>query len=205
MLSSADKRCQDSSNKKRFVQSYSQDVIHSVTNGRIKTAKHITLAMALKSLTSSRNVVDIINRYGHCCSYTVTEELETEATYFASSRSQVCPDDIVRKPNLCTGLAFNNFDRFVDTIDGKDTLHDIVGIIFQDIVHENIQNENSIQEQSSNITAKRRRTFDAVTPDLEPLSKKRKGEQVIKPLSVEVFDRSCSESQMRRIFGILYG
>lgn len=33
-----------------------------------------------------------------------------------------------------TGIAFNNFDRFVDTPTAKNTLHDTVGIIFQDII-----------------------------------------------------------------------
>jgi len=30
-----------------------------------------------------------------------------------------------------TGVAFDNFDRFVETSSGKDTLHDTVGIIYQ--------------------------------------------------------------------------
>jgi len=177
-----------------------------VTKGRIKTAKHVTLAMALKSLTSSRNVVDIVNKYDHSCSYTATEELETEVTYFASSRSQDCPYDIVQKPNLCTGLAYNNFDRFVETTDGKDTLHDIVGIIFQNIVPETTENDNntqependnSMQEQNSNSRNKRRRIFNAVTPELEPLAKRKKGEQVIQSLSDEIIEPSISRVQKR--------
>jgi hypothetical protein len=31
------------------------------------------------------------------------------------------------------GVAFNNYDRFVETITGKDTLYDTVGIVYQDI------------------------------------------------------------------------
>lgn len=56
-----------------------------------------------------------IHRYGHCCSYTVLEELETESALAASKQTDVCPEDIIRTSNLCTGLAWNNFDRFVDT------------------------------------------------------------------------------------------
>ena len=36
-----------------------------------------------------------------------------------------------RSPNLCTGLAFDNFNRFVETSTGKDTLHDTVCIAYQ--------------------------------------------------------------------------
>ena len=35
------------------------------------------------------------------------------------------------KPSLATDVAFNNFDRFVEKLSGKDTLHDIVGIAYQ--------------------------------------------------------------------------
>lgn len=74
-----------------------------------------------------------MNKFGHCCSYTVIEEQETEATFASTSSTQICPADITKAPNLQTGVAFDNFDRFVDTLTGKDTLHDTVGIIFQNI------------------------------------------------------------------------
>jgi len=32
---------------------------------------------------------------------------------------------------LSTGVAFVNFDRFVETSSGKDTLHDTVGILYK--------------------------------------------------------------------------
>ncbi|GBP96603.1 hypothetical protein EVAR_65156_1 [Eumeta japonica] len=61
------------------------------------------------------------------------EELETEATYYSMLKSTICPDAIKTSSNLCTGIAFDNYDRFVETNDGKDTLHDTVGIIYQNI------------------------------------------------------------------------
>ncbi|CAD6203987.1 GSCOCG00012671001-RA-CDS, partial [Cotesia congregata] len=109
------------------------DLVYNVSKGKMKTNKHITLGMTLKSLISSRKIVEIINRYGHCCSYHVVEELETEATFSSSTRSELCPDGIKKSSGLNTGVAFDNFDRFVDTASGKDTLHDTVGIIYQDI------------------------------------------------------------------------
>lgn len=110
--------------------SFSQDVIYAVCNGQIKTSKHLCLGMTLKSITNSKKVVNIINKYGHCAGYTTIEELETEATFTSTNQAQVCPEDIVKRPGLCTGVAYNNFDRFVNTSIGKDTLHDTVGIIF---------------------------------------------------------------------------
>ncbi|CAG9763477.1 unnamed protein product [Ceutorhynchus assimilis] len=121
----------------RKSKSFAEDIIYAVHNGKIKTAKHITLGMTIKSLTNSRKVINILNRYGHICSYNTLEEFETEVTIISVERSKICPDDIILSPHLCTGVAFNNFDRFVDTRTGKDTLHDTVGIIYQNIDQQN--------------------------------------------------------------------
>ncbi|KZS05943.1 Glioma tumor suppressor-like protein [Daphnia magna] len=34
---------------------------------------------------------------------------------------------------IIIGVAFDNYDRFVETLTGKDTLHDTVGIVYQDV------------------------------------------------------------------------
>ena len=122
-------------NKKRIrqVKSYCEDIVYGVHNGKIKTSKHIMLGMCLKSLISSRKIIDIIHRYGHCISYPGIEELETGATYTSIQKSSLCPEIIKKSPNLSTGVAYDNFDRFVETKSGKDTLHDTVGIIYQNV------------------------------------------------------------------------
>lgn len=175
---------------KRTVESLSSDVIFAVSNGKIKPSKHISLGITIKSLTNSKKIVHLLNRSGHCCSYTILEGLETEATFTACLRSEICPEDIIQEKNLCTGLAFDNFDRFVDTDTGKDTLHDTVGIIFQNIVdygpieqgtvvEENIGNDN----RECPITgSKRRRTFDVVMHELEPYLKTPRLIQILQPL-----------------------
>lgn len=53
----------------RQVQCFSQDAVYAILNGKYKILKHIKLEMALKSLTSSHKIIDIIHRYGHCTSY----------------------------------------------------------------------------------------------------------------------------------------
>lgn len=101
------RRCTD--NFKCPINSLAQDLIYVTHNGNIKTSKHISLGMAIKSLTSSRKVVDILNRYGHCISYNVIEELETEATYTSTSRAGLCPEIINKTENLSVGIAYDNF------------------------------------------------------------------------------------------------
>ena len=189
LLSGSEYRRKRSPNTKRSSDSFSQDVIHAVTNGNIKPAKHITLGMCLKALTNSKNIINILNRFGHCSSYTILEGLETEATFSSTSRTDVCPEDILRTSNLCTSLAFNNFDRFVDTASGKDTLHDTVGIIFQHIAPnaDNIMPETESNNENPNanneISKKRRRTFDTIIHELEPYTKRPKVIETLLPLS----------------------
>ena len=53
----------------RLVQSVSDDVIFATTRGRIKPGKHLCLGLGFKSLTGSRRVLEILNRFGHSVSY----------------------------------------------------------------------------------------------------------------------------------------
>ncbi|GFV34746.1 hypothetical protein TNCV_1450501 [Trichonephila clavipes] len=101
----------------------------------------------MKSLTSSRKMINILNRLGHCCNYNTLKELETEATISSVNRSQICPPDIIQIPSLSTSVAFDNFDKYVDTLTGKDTLHDTVGII-----HQNVSDDYDIELNSSSIS-----------------------------------------------------
>ncbi|GFX76190.1 hypothetical protein TNCV_2144941 [Trichonephila clavipes] len=115
-------------------------------------------------------MINILNRLGHCCNYNTLEELETEATISSVNRSLICPPDIIQSPSLSTGVAFDNFNRYVDSLTGKNTLHDTVGIIYQ-----NVSDDYDIELNSSSISGnldmllpptKRRRTFNEEIPEL---------------------------------------
>ena len=93
--------------------------------------KHVMLGIAMKSLTGSKKVLEMLNRYGHCISYHTAEEIETEMTFGTREANQVTPHGMIRNPQYGTGVAWDNFDRFVETESGKDTLHDTVGIVYQ--------------------------------------------------------------------------
>ena len=52
----------NSPSKTRRISSISQDVIYATTSGRHKPAKHLQIGLALKSLTGSRKVIEMMNR-----------------------------------------------------------------------------------------------------------------------------------------------
>ena len=118
-----------SANKVRRVKSVSEDAIFVVTSGLKKLSKHLQLGMTIKSLTCSRKVVDLLNRLGHCVSYSTIEEL-TELT-FEATKEKLTPNGMSLNPANNIGVAFDNFDIYVETVSGKDTLHDTVGIAYK--------------------------------------------------------------------------
>ena len=69
--------------------------------------------------------------------------METELTLQVKSESQAAPFGMELKPNLNTGIAFDNYDRYVETLTGKNTLHDTVGIAYQDVIEPDAENEAS--------------------------------------------------------------
>lgn len=188
LLSGKNTRRKRSNITNRLVKSFSEDCVYAVTKGKIKTSKHICLGLTIKSLTNSKKMVNTLHKYGHCCSYTTLEELETEATFNSCLRTDICPEDISRTENKCTGLAFNNFDRFVDTANGKDTLHDTVGIIFQNVdcllqsSFTTDDRETVNTEEPSESAKKKRRAFDEISTELESYPKKPKISENLQPL-----------------------
>ena len=91
---------------------------------------------------------------------------------------------MILDPELGTGVAFDNFDRFVETLSGKDTLHDTVGIVYQ-----TIRRNNDTRQEEANTGCeellrvdhtkeaprkKRRRTFEPTCLDIEPYRKRPK-------------------------------
>ena len=51
------------------------------------------------------------------------EEVETETTFESTKRNVVTPVGIKLNPRYGTGEAWDNFDRFIEIIPGKATLH----------------------------------------------------------------------------------
>ena len=70
--------------------------------------------MGLKSLTGSARFIRLLNKLGHSISYSTAEELETSAAYTAMATKRLCPTGIITIPVLPSGVALDNFDRFVE-------------------------------------------------------------------------------------------
>lgn len=87
--------------------------------------------MSHSGWTGSRKLVENLNRLGQCINYSVLEELETASAEAIQDRKLHCPDGTFEC--LPMRLAFDNYDELTDTLSGKDTLHDTMGILYQNV------------------------------------------------------------------------
>ena len=134
-----DKRKWKNERKKVRIQSLGEDFVYCSTSGLKKPRKHLELSVALKSLTGSKTTVRLMNKLGHGASYTTEEELETELTIEANKNDEITPYGMTRSADSGTGIAWDNYDRNVETVNGDATLHDTVGIAYQTISNTNEQ------------------------------------------------------------------
>lgn len=154
-------RATDNERKEVKVNSICSSIIFSMTNGNVKPSSCLSLGLVAKSLTGSRRIIEILNRLGHCVSYTVVEGLETELAYGGAAETKILPHGLIANSDLRTHVAFDNFDKYVETSTGKDTLHDTVGIVYQNRtrapVAESVPNGHPINSTAD--SKRRRRTY----------------------------------------------
>ena len=117
---------------RRLADSASQDALFAIRKGRVIPKKHLALGMAVKGMTNSKKLVGILNRFGHCLNYTCLEEIETEIGSAIQEKKKSCPEGALQ--SIPFGIAFDNFDEFTETLSGSDTLHDTMGIFYQNKV-----------------------------------------------------------------------
>lgn len=141
--------------RKNKILSICSSIILTASSGLIRPSMCLQLALAAKSLTGSRRMINILNRLGHCVSYTVTEGIETELAYTCSLENVILPFDL--SPHSYTHVAFDNYDQYVETSSGKDTLHDTVGIAYQNCVEFGELSMNSLQQSINDIDNNRSR------------------------------------------------
>ena len=82
-------------------------------------------------MTGSRKVIEVLNRHGHCIGYHTAEIIETDLATQIVNRQNATPDGLLQHSGLCTSLAWDNYDERTETLSGAGTLHDTVGICYQ--------------------------------------------------------------------------
>ena len=100
------KNSTDYPNTNRLVNSFAQDLVRGVTNGKIILAKHFLIALGLHNMTGQKQVVDILHRLGHCISYSQMCEIETAQAEAAIERSMSSSILSLKPPQNSDGVIF---------------------------------------------------------------------------------------------------
>jgi len=116
--------CSNDADERKIV-CMAQDAIHCSSHGRVKLPKHVGLAMSVRHITGSKQLVSILNRMGHCSSYDEIESIDTGLAKEILAKSQqtgtVLPSNIY--PGSFIQFAADNNDLNEETLDGKSTTH----------------------------------------------------------------------------------
>ena len=99
----------------------------------VKTPKHASLAMAVRHLTGSKQLITILNRMGHSSSYEEVEAIDTSLAREVIAKSNllgvVIPSNI--SPGAFIQAAANNNDINEETLDGKQTTRATTLVLYQ--------------------------------------------------------------------------
>ena len=82
------------------------------------TRKHFALGLTLKSLTESRSVVSLMNRFGHCVGDEIVRRDDISLESNILRNEQILLSHIKKEKNLVTGLSWDNFDINIETLSG---------------------------------------------------------------------------------------
>ena len=102
-----------------------QELIHCASHARVKLPKQVGLAMCMKHLTGSKQLITLLNRMGHCSSYEEIAQLATSLANESLARADysgvLIPNNI--NPGVFIQMTADNNDINKETIDGKNTTH----------------------------------------------------------------------------------
>jgi hypothetical protein len=141
----------------RVSTSIAADICAATTYGRWIMPKHVLLGTSLHHLTGRAEVVTILNRYGHCQSYSKVLELETAIANTQQTTDGVLPSNVSVSGNIISHMCWDNFDVNEETRSGAGTTHVTHGIIIQEVNKTDLV----IAERISHVRT-RERTFKPV-------------------------------------------
>ena len=148
----------------RFVNSCSEEIRFATTNGQWAMPKQILLAMTVHHLTGSAEIISILNRYGHCRSYSRTLELETAMCNSVTAHNTILPPSISTEHNSVIHLCWDNFDLNEENPSRAGTTDTAHGIITRELE----RGANLLARNLPHLPRSQERTIHSIIEDLQP-------------------------------------
>ncbi len=153
----------DTPKLRRIILSIGQDICRAATNSEWKLPKHILLCITLRHMFRSAQLTTMLNRFGHCESYTFSLELETAIANAVQETSSVLSPQIIRNADAPSVFhsEFDNFDQLINNLAGAGSIHTAHGIMMQDFAGSDQELGGTIPEiQPSKRTGERSLTLE---------------------------------------------
>ena len=148
----------------RLIESYTPDVIHGVTGGKVVITKHFLLGLGLHNITGQRLPIQILHRLGSCIDYNFVCEIKTaqaETAQILAIESGALPlKPASRTETVLTYFWVDNFDMKLDTQTGKGALNSTHLVAFQEESQNSVARNNKIF-----LPRTRRRAIERIAQD----------------------------------------
>ena len=109
-----------------------QDMVYVMSHGKIRTPKHISLAMSVRHISGSKQVINLLHRAGNSVSYDDCECIDTSMANEILANTQ---DGVTVPSNITPGtfvqLGADNNDINEETLNGKSTTHSTTMVVYQ--------------------------------------------------------------------------
>ena len=110
---------QRSNRSARIRLSLVQDIVYSVTEGKVKTPKSVLLPTVVKQLTDNTEIINTLNKLGHGVSYSILSEMHLENAYTIQDQQKADVNFLLNclKESFTVYVA-DNIDRKEETLWG---------------------------------------------------------------------------------------
>ena len=108
---------QRSNRSARIRLSLVQDIVYSVTEGKVKTPKSVLLPTVVKQLTDNTEIINTLNKLGHGVSYSILSEMHLENAYTIQDQQKADVNFLLNclKESFTVYVA-DNIDRKEETL-----------------------------------------------------------------------------------------
>ena len=113
-----------------MIEGSSADAIFACSGGKLIPEKPLSLGLTVKSLTGSKTMVSLLNRFDHSTGDETIRRIDLGLEQALFKTKTLVPNHIIRKSNLSTGLAWDNFDINIETPSGANTIQHTYGICY---------------------------------------------------------------------------
>ena len=144
--------------------------------------------MAVRHLFCSKELMIVLNRFGHSKNYSFIVELETAIANQLEKRSSLITNEIVKNPTSAALFHsdFDNFDQYINDVKGDESIHTGHCIMLREV--ESTNSSPTLEDMSIVDCTKERSVHLSITSDLPECFQTKRKSPVIKMIKINTIE-----------------